>query len=177
MFLVNVLLVIFVFVIYVMFKGGMKQFILVVVVVFVLYGICVVVVGFGMILIDMVVLLIYILEDVWKMVMLCMFVGCGGELSEVVFVVVFFVSDDVFYIMGQIIYLDGGWLVLNYMVLVQVKQVVVLCLLFIVWFDWVIEYVCDVGDGDGVLDVLFVMGMMFVFDVNCVVYFVVMLIL
>lgn len=101
-------MVIFGFLYYVVSKVGVNGFICVVVLELVGDGIIVNGVEFGLVVIlvlgsfgDVVVLVVYI------------FFGCVGQLLDIVYVMFFFVFDEVSYIIGQILVVDGGVLLLE----------------------------------------------------------------
>lgn len=90
---------------YVVVKVGLIGFSKLLVCEVVLCGIIVNVVVLGFIEMDMICVLS---DDQCVGILVQVFVGCFGGVQEIVNVVVFLVFDEVVYIMGEILYVNGG---------------------------------------------------------------------
>lgn len=115
MILVNVVMVIFDQLVYCVIKGVLIQMIKFMVLVLVKYGIWVNVIGLGSINIDV----FKVVNDnfeVMDKIMFCMLLGWIGDFDEIVLIVFFLVLKDVSYMIGIMFYVDGGWMVMNYIV-------------------------------------------------------------
>lgn len=99
-------------VVYNIFKGVVVNFICVMVLDFGCKGICVNVVCFSFIFIGMIVDVVEDEEQLVKFVE-CILFGCGVDLVEIVFVIVFLVSFDVGFVIGVNFLVDGGVIVFN----------------------------------------------------------------
>lgn len=97
------------FFVLVVVKVGIEVLVKLLVVQVVLVGVMVNVVVFGYVQkSDLVKLVIDLV--VWWVVLVCILLQCLGQLQEIVNVIVFFFSLVVFYVIGQVWYVDGGFI-------------------------------------------------------------------